>query len=89
MGSIPAATTVWLVEPSQTTNGIKVLAAAYVALNLEVDGSNPSPATFSGRGKVWPVFMETRRVVRNHEIVGSNPTVLTQHFHKHSGVAKW
>ena len=62
--------------------------AARQAHNLEVDGSNPSPATFSGRGKVWPVFMETRRVVRNHEIVGSNPTVLTQHFHKHSGVAK-
>ena len=58
------------------------------AHNLEVDGSNPSPATFSGRGKVWNSFFEKWRVVRNHEIVGSNPTVLTQHFHKHSGVAK-
>ena len=29
------------------------------------------------------------RVVRNHEIVGSNPTVLTSiQFDKHSGVAK-
>ena len=28
------------------------------AHNLEVDGSNPSPATSAGRGKVWPVFIE-------------------------------
>ena len=62
--------------------------AARQAHNLEVDGSNPSPATSSGRGKVWPVSAEKQRVVRNHEIVGSNPNVLAQHFHKHSGVAK-
>ena len=45
MGSIPAATTVWLAEPSQTTNGIKVLAAAYVALNHGGEGSSPSDPT--------------------------------------------
>jgi hypothetical protein len=34
------------------------------------------------------MFTGMWRVVGNHEIVGSNPTVLTQHFLKHSGVAK-
>ena len=54
------------------------------AHNLEVDGSNPSPATFSGRGKVWPVLLDKRRVVRNHELCffigGSNSTVLTDKY---------
>ena len=45
MGSIPAATTVWLAELSQTTIGIKVLAAAYVALNHGGEGSSPSDPT--------------------------------------------
>ena len=34
-----------LAEPSQTTNGIKVLAAAYVALNHGGEGSSPSDPT--------------------------------------------
>ena len=42
------------------------------AHNLEIDGSNPSPATYAGRWKVWPGFME-RPVVRNHEFKSDRP----------------
>ena len=39
----------------------------------------PLGALDSGRGKVWPLFrVETGRVPRTHEIVGSNPAVLTE-----------
>ena len=48
--------------------------AAHKAHNLEVDGSIPSPATF----RTWESL--AFRVVRNHEIVGSNPTVLTDEY---------
>ena len=45
--------------------------AARKAHNLEVDGSNPSPATL----RTWESLVF--RVLRVHEIVGSNPAVLT------------
>ena len=42
---LPRLPLIWLAEPSQTTNGIKVLAAAYVALNHGGEGSSPSDPT--------------------------------------------
>ena len=37
------------------------------------------PLLFQDVGKSGQCLWKPRRVVRNHEIVGSNPTVLTQH----------
>ena len=49
--------------------------AAHKAHNLEVDGSIPSPATLF---RTWESL--EFRVRREHEIVGSNPTVLTEKY---------
>ena len=47
------------------------------------------PLLFQDVGKFGIPLAPTRSVGRrNEEIVGSNPTVLIQHFHNHSGVAK-
>lgn len=47
----------------------------------------PLGALDSGRGKVWPVSNRTGLVLRGHEIVGSNPAILTE-LETHCGGAR-
>ncbi len=62
----------------EITTSAHDVAVAYCLAMADVRVRLPLGAPDSGRGKVWPLFLiRTGRVLRAHEIAGSNPAVLT------------
>ena len=68
-----------LVEPTKGVHGVVVthlLAKEELRVRFSLDALQ-----LSGCGKVWHGVASSGRVLREHEIVGSNPTILTAMKH--------
>ena len=68
-----------LVEPTKGVHGVVVthlLAKEELRVRFSLDALQ-----LSGCGKVWHGVTSSGRVLREHEIVGSNPTILTVKKH--------